>query len=100
MSAELDREQKTREAAEITKSELQGAFNRLKVLVHEAIMKRDEISPHRDEVSRSNEELSAQLAEAVKEKDEMLKHRDDFVKQLEESVKVKDSSRSEIETAA
>ncbi|KAI3812444.1 hypothetical protein L1987_17153 [Smallanthus sonchifolius] len=100
LAAELDRERKAREAAEITKSELQGAFNRLKVLAHEAIRKRDEISRQRDEVSRSNEELSAQLAEAVKERDEMMKQRDDFVKQLEESVKVKDSSRSEIEAAA
>ncbi|KAD0345286.1 hypothetical protein R6Q59_004433 [Mikania micrantha] len=98
--AELDRERKAREAAENSKSELQSSFNRLKILAHEAIKKRDEISRRRDEVSRSNEDLSKQLAESIKEKDEMLKQRDDLVKQLEESVKVKDSSRSEIETAA
>ncbi|XP_024993337.1 myosin-3-like isoform X2 [Cynara cardunculus var. scolymus] len=98
--AELDRERKAREALENSKSELQGSFNRLKVLAHEAIKKREEISRQRDEVSRCNERLSAQLAEAVKEKDEMLKQKDDLVQQLEESVKAKDSSRSEIETAA
>ncbi|KAK9052715.1 hypothetical protein SSX86_029345 [Deinandra increscens subsp. villosa] len=97
---ELDRERKAREASENAKSELQGRFNRLKVFAQEAIKKRDTISRQRDEVSRSNEELSAQLVEAVKEKDEMLKQRDDLVKQLEESVKVKNLSRSEIETAA
>ncbi|KAI3508910.1 hypothetical protein L1887_23931 [Cichorium endivia] len=70
------------------------------VLTHEAIKKRDEISRQRDEVSRANEKLSAQLVEAVKEKDDLLKQKEDFAKQLEESVKAKDSSRSEIETAA
>ncbi|KAL7608876.1 uncharacterized protein LOC111881530 [Lactuca sativa] len=98
--AELDRERKAREAAENSKSELQTSFNRLKVLAHEAIKKRDEVTRQRDEVSRSNEKLSAQLAEAVKEKDDLLKQKEDFAKQLEESVKAKDSSRSEIETAA
>ncbi|KAI3728357.1 hypothetical protein L6452_16991 [Arctium lappa] len=98
--AELDRERKAREAVENSKSELHGSFNRLKVLAHEAIKKREEISRQRDEVSRCNEKLSAQLAEAVKEKDEMSKQKDDLVQQLEESVKAKDSSRSEIETAA
>ncbi|CAI9275138.1 unnamed protein product [Lactuca saligna] len=98
--AELDRERKAREAAENSKSELQTSFNRLKVLAHEAIKKRDEVTRQRDEVSRANEKLSAQLAEAVKEKDDLLKQKEDFAKQLEESVKAKDSSRSEIETAA
>ncbi|XP_076905731.1 uncharacterized protein LOC143561569 [Bidens hawaiensis] len=83
---ELDRERKAREAAEKSKSELQVSFNRLKVLAHEGIKKRDEISLQRDEIS-------AQLVETVKEKDEL-------VKQLEESVKAKDSVKSEIETAA
>lgn len=97
---ELDRERKAREAAENTVSEWQGKFNRLKVLAHEAIKKRDEISRLRDEVSRSNDELSAQLAEAIKEKNETVKQKDDIVKQLQETVNAKDSSRSEIETAA
>ncbi|KAI3733463.1 hypothetical protein L6452_12906 [Arctium lappa] len=98
--AELDRERQAREVVEKSKSELQVSFNRLKVLAHEAIKKRDESSRQRDEFLRSNEKLSAELAEIVKEKDELLKQKDDFVKQLEESVKAKDSSRSEIETAA
>lgn len=112
--AELDRERQAREAVEKSKSELQVSFNRLKVLAHEAIKKRDETSRQRDESLRSNEKLSTELAEIVKqkdelstelakvinEKDELLKQKSDFVKQLEESVKIKDSSRSEIQTAA
>ncbi|KAI3817524.1 hypothetical protein L1987_11317 [Smallanthus sonchifolius] len=100
LAAELDRERQAREVLEKTKSELQVSFNRLKVLAHEAIKKRDESSRQRDELLRSNEKLSAELAEIVKEKDELLKQKDDFVKELEESVKAKDSSRSEIGTAA
>lgn len=98
--AELDRERQAREVVEKSNSELQVSFNRLKVLAHEAIKKRDETSRQRDDVLRSNEKLSAELAEIVKEKDEMLKKKDDFAKQLEESVKAKDSCRSEIEIAA
>ncbi|KAJ9549436.1 hypothetical protein OSB04_021979 [Centaurea solstitialis] len=97
--AELDRERKNRQAVENSRSELQNSFNRLKVLAHEAIKKRDEISRHRDEVSRSNEKLSEQVAESVKEKDELVKQKADLVQQLEESVNAKESSRSEIETA-
>ncbi|KAI3730896.1 hypothetical protein L1987_62076 [Smallanthus sonchifolius] len=100
LAAELDRERKAHEVLEKTKSELQVSFNRLKVLAHEAIKKRDESSRQRDELLRSNEKLSAELAEIVKEKDELLKQKDDFGKELEESVKAKDSSRSEIGTAA
>ncbi|GJS38209.1 myosin heavy chain, striated muscle-like protein [Tanacetum coccineum] len=93
LKAELERERQAREEVEKSKSELQVGFNRLKVLAHEAIKKRDENSRQKDEVLRSNEKLNADLAEIVKEKDEL-------VKQLEESVKAKDSSRSEIESAA
>lgn len=100
LMAELDRERQAREVVEKSKSELQVAHNRLKVLAHEMIKKRDESSRHRDEVLRLNEKLSSELAEVVKEKDELLKEKDDFGKKLEESMKAKDSSRSEIETAA
>ncbi|KAK9063473.1 hypothetical protein SSX86_017343 [Deinandra increscens subsp. villosa] len=100
LAAELDRERQAREAVEKSKSELQVSFDRLKVLVHEAIKKRDESSRHRDEVLRSNEKLSAELAESVKEKNELLKQKEDFGKEFEELVKAKDSSRSEIATAA
>ncbi|KAJ9554603.1 hypothetical protein OSB04_018648 [Centaurea solstitialis] len=98
--AELDRERKAREAVEKSKSELQVSFNRLKVLAHEAIKKRDEISRQRDEVSRANERLTAEVVEIGKEREEVLKEKEDFVKRLEELAKAKDSSRSEIETAA
>ncbi|XP_071715775.1 uncharacterized protein At3g49055-like [Rutidosis leptorrhynchoides] len=98
--AELDRERQAREEVEKSKFELQVAHNRLKVLAHEMIKKRDESSRQRDEVLRSNEKLSAELAEAVKEKDELLKEKVEFGKKLEESMKAKDSCRSEIETAA
>ncbi|CAK9176002.1 unnamed protein product [Ilex paraguariensis] len=105
--AELDRERRAREVAENSKSELQVSFNRLKVLAHEAIKKRDETTRQRDEALhekeealKSNEKLSADLAEISKLKDEILKQRDELAKQYEETVKAKDSSRSEIETAA
>nr|GEU60769.1 hypothetical protein [Tanacetum cinerariifolium] len=100
LKAELERERKAREEVEKSKSELQVGFNRLKVLAHEAIKKRDENSRQKDEVLRANEKLSADLAEIVKEKDELAKEKGELVKQLDESVNGKDSCRSEIETAA
>lgn len=42
--AELDRERIARQAVENSKNDLQVQFNRLKVLCHEAIKKRDESS--------------------------------------------------------
>ncbi|KAJ0551939.1 myosin-9 [Helianthus annuus] len=90
---ELDRERQAREAIEKSKSELQVSFNRLKVLAHEAIKKRDE-------VVRSNEKLSVELAETVKEKEELMKQKEEVVKELEESVKAKEGVKSEIGTAA
>lgn len=105
--AELDRERQAREVAENAKSELQVSFNRLKVLAHEAIKKRDESSRQRDEALREKEEglrkiekVSAELAEVSKVKDGVLKERDEFSRQLEEVTKLRDSTRSEIETAA
>lgn len=105
--AELDRERRAREAAETSKSDLQVSFNRLKVLAHEAIKKRDEVTRQRDEALRekeealrSNEQLTAQLSELGRVKDEVLKERDESAKQVDETVKVKDSLRSEIEAAA
>lgn len=94
--AELERERKAREEVEKSKSELQGGFNRLKALAQDAIKN----SRQKDEVLRANEKLTADLAEVVKEKDELVKEKGELVKQLEESVKAKDSSKSEIETAA
>ncbi|KAK3005254.1 hypothetical protein RJ639_017020 [Escallonia herrerae] len=98
--AELDRERRAREAAESSKSEVQVSFNRLKVLAHEAIKKRDESSRQRDEAlrekeeaSRANEKLLAELAEAGRVKDEI-------GKQVEEATKARDATRSEVETAA
>lgn len=97
---ELDRERKEREEVEKAKSELQVSFNRLKALAHDAIRKRDESSKQRDEALREKEEalkaverVSSELSEATRGKEEALK-------QLEEMKKAKDSSRSEIETAA
>ncbi|MFS7958841.1 hypothetical protein Hanom_Chr08g00683531 [Helianthus anomalus] len=90
---ELDRERQAREVVEKAKSELQVSFNRLKVLAHEAIKKRDE-------VVRSNEKLSVELAETVKEKEELMKQKEEVVKELEDSVKAKEGVKSEIGTAA
>ncbi|KAF8390530.1 hypothetical protein HHK36_025057 [Tetracentron sinense] len=104
---EIERERKAREAAENSKSELQVSFNRLKVLAHEAIKKRDESLRQRDEALRekeealrSNEKISGELVEALRLKDEVLKQRDEGSRQLDEAVKARDSSRSEIEAAA
>ncbi|KAI7727330.1 hypothetical protein M8C21_027602 [Ambrosia artemisiifolia] len=83
---ELDRERKAREAVEKSKSELQVSFNRLKVLAHEAIKKRDE-------VLRSNEQLTVEFDNIVKEKEELVKEKDELVK-------AKEGFRSEIGTAA
>lgn len=91
--AELDREKKSREAAENSKSELQVSFNRLKVLAHEAIKKRDEASRQRDEAVNKIEALTSQLTESVKFKE-------DSVKQFEDLVRVKEANRMEIETAS
>ncbi|XP_059633652.1 uncharacterized protein At3g49055-like [Cornus florida] len=105
--AELDREKQAREAAENSKTELHQSFNRLRVLAHEAIKKREESSRQRDEALRekeealkSNEKLSVELDEAVSVKEEVLKQRDEFGMQFDETMKAKDSLRSEIETAA
>ncbi|KAL3726392.1 hypothetical protein ACJRO7_031306 [Eucalyptus globulus] len=105
--AELDRERQARAATEKSKSDLQGQFNRLKALAHEAIKKRDEWGRQRDdalrekeEVSRAKEAADAELVEANRVKDEALSQKDDAAKQLDEAVKVKDGLRSEIESSA
>ncbi|XP_042501931.1 uncharacterized protein At3g49055-like [Macadamia integrifolia] len=105
--AELERERKAREAAESAKSELDVSFNRLKVLAHEAIKKRDESARLRNEALRekeealiTNEKLSGELAEALRLKDELSKQKEDSAGQLDEAVKAKDSSRLEIEATA
>ncbi|KAF5772283.1 hypothetical protein HanXRQr2_Chr13g0575031 [Helianthus annuus] len=82
-----------REAVEKAKFELHVSFNRLKVLAHEAIKKRDV-------VVRSNEKLSVELMEIGKEKEELMKQKEEVVKELEESVKAKEGVKSEIGTAA
>ncbi|KAL3501108.1 hypothetical protein ACH5RR_035557 [Cinchona calisaya] len=97
---ELDRERQAREAAENSKSELQVSFNRLKVLAHEAIRKRDEMSKQRDEALRDKEEALRTVEKTASDLSEASKSKDEVLKQLEEVVKAKDSSRSEIETAA
>ncbi|XP_068666279.1 uncharacterized protein At3g49055-like [Aristolochia californica] len=98
--AELERERAAHLAVEAAKSDLQVSFNRLKVLAHEAIKKRDEAIRDKEESLRSNEKLSAELSEATRLKDEALRQRDEIAHQVEEAVKARDSSRSEIESAA
>ncbi|XP_058093696.1 uncharacterized protein LOC131239835 [Magnolia sinica] len=98
--ADLDRERQAREAAEAAKSDLQASFNRLKVLAHEAIKKRDEALREKEDLVRSSEKLSSELEDSLRLKDEALKQRDEIAWQLEEAVKAKDSSRAEIESTA
>ncbi|KAG9447276.1 hypothetical protein H6P81_013404 [Aristolochia fimbriata] len=98
--AELERERAARQAVEASKSDLQVSFNRLKVLAHEAIKKRDEAIRDKEEALRSNENLSGDLSEATRLKDEALRQRDEIARQVEEAVKARESSRSEIESSA
>ncbi|KAM7269500.1 hypothetical protein ACFE04_024997 [Oxalis oulophora] len=93
LQSELDRERKAREAAEVSKSELQLQFNRLKALAHEAIKKRDESTRQKDEALEAKEKVLVDF-------DEVSKQRDELVKQMDEIVKAKDAMRSEVETAA
>ncbi|KAI4345291.1 hypothetical protein L6164_012427 [Bauhinia variegata] len=101
--AELDRERQARGAAESAKSELQVSFNRLKVLAHEAIKKRDEFARQRDEAFRekeealkSNEKVLAELAETNRLKDDLSRQRDEIAKQFDEMVKERDALKLEI----
>ncbi|XP_065875697.1 uncharacterized protein At3g49055 [Euphorbia lathyris] len=104
--AELDRERAAREAIEKSKSEMQVSFNRLKVLAHEAIKKRDESARQRDEalrvkdeVLKEKERVSAELVEVSKWKEEAVKQRDEIAKQFDETVKARDGLQSEIESS-
>ncbi|CAI9756323.1 unnamed protein product [Fraxinus pennsylvanica] len=105
--AELDREKQARLAVENSKNDLQVQFNRLKVLCHEAIKKRDECSRQLDEAVKDKEEtlgklekVSGELSEEIKLKDEALRQKDEVLRQLEELGKAKDSSRVEMETGS
>ncbi|KAM3358633.1 myosin-10 [Capsicum galapagoense] len=99
MLVELDRERQARLAAEDSKSQLQVSFNRLRVLAHDAIKKRDEHSRQRDEALREKEEVSITVEKIKEELEEEIKQKDELSKQLEEVKKAKDSMRSEMETA-
>ncbi|CAA2961496.1 Hypothetical predicted protein [Olea europaea subsp. europaea] len=105
--AELDREKKAHQAVENSKNDLQVQFNRLKVLCHEAIKKRDECSRQREEAVKEKEEtlgkleeVSGKLSEEIKLKDEALRQKDEVLRQLEELGKAKESSRVELETGS
>ncbi|XP_075495278.1 uncharacterized protein At3g49055-like [Primulina tabacum] len=105
--AELDRERIAREAAENSKNDIQVSFNRLKVLCHEAIKKRDECSRQRDEAVNGKEEalrkldsVSKELKEEIKLKEEALRQKDELLKQLEEVEKVREATRVEMETGS
>ncbi|KAL0364242.1 UNVERIFIED_CONTAM: hypothetical protein Sangu_0521800 [Sesamum angustifolium] len=105
--AELDRERVAREAAENAKNDLQVSFNRLKVLCHEAIKKRDECSRQRDDALREKEEalkklesVGGELSEGIKLKEDVLRQKDEVLKQLEEVRKARESMRVEMETGS
>ncbi|KAK4376948.1 hypothetical protein RND71_003244 [Anisodus tanguticus] len=89
---ELNREKQLRLAAEESKSQLQVSFNRLRVLAHDAIKKRDETLREKEEAKTSVDKVNEELKEVIKERNE-------FSKQLEDVKKVKDSMRTEMETA-
>ncbi|XP_057776810.1 probable myosin heavy chain ECU04_1000 [Salvia miltiorrhiza] len=104
---ELDRERAAREAAENAKNDIQVSFNRLKLLCHEAIKKRDECSRQRDEALRDKEEalkklerVGGDLSEEVKLKEEVNRQKDEVSRQLEEVGKARESMRMEMETGS
>ncbi|KAK6160292.1 hypothetical protein DH2020_003673 [Rehmannia glutinosa] len=105
--AELDRERGAREAAENAKNDIQVSFNRLKVLCHEAIKKRDESSRQRDEALREKEEalkklekVSGDLSAEVKLKEDLSRQKDEVLRQLEEVGKARELTRIEMETGS
>ncbi|KAL8037815.1 hypothetical protein ABFX02_11G062500 [Erythranthe guttata] len=105
--AELDRERAAREAAENGKNDLQVSFNRLKVLCHEAIKKRDECTRQRDEALRVKEEVSkklesvtGELSEEIKLREDAVMQKDEVFRQLEEIRKARESTRVEMETGS
>lgn len=105
--AELDRERIAREAAENSKNDIQVSFNRIKVLCHEAIKKRDECSRQRDEAVNGKEEalrkldsVSMELKEEIKMKEEALRQKGEVLKQLEEVEKAREATRVEMETGS
>ncbi|XP_073019802.1 uncharacterized protein At3g49055-like isoform X1 [Primulina eburnea] len=105
--AELDRERIAREAAENSKNDIQVSFNRLKVLCHEALKKRDECSRQHDEAVNGKEEalrkldsVSQELKEEIKLKEEALTQKDEVLKQLEEVEKARETTRIEMETGS
>lgn len=94
--SELDRERAAREAAENAKNDIQVSFNRLKVLCHEAIKKRDESSRQRDEALREKEEALKNLERVSEE----VKLKEEVSRQLEEVGKARESMRVEMETGS
>ncbi|KAK6930931.1 hypothetical protein RJ641_002724 [Dillenia turbinata] len=81
--AELERERQAREAAENSKSDLQAQFNRLKVLAHEAIKKRDESVRLKDDALREKEEALKSNERLLTELSEANKLRDEYSKQID-----------------
>ncbi|KAL8157005.1 hypothetical protein AgCh_001927 [Apium graveolens] len=114
VSAELVREREAREALEVSKSELQVSFNRLKALAHEAIRKRDETNRVKDEALREKDEavrvserLRIERDEAVRaneklklELEEVVRVRDEVTEKCDEAVRGKETLRGEVETGA
>ncbi|KAH6826688.1 paramyosin [Perilla frutescens var. hirtella] len=98
--AELDRERAAREKAENSKNDIQVSFNRLKVLCHEAIKKRDESSRQRDEAVREKEEALKKLERVSGDLSEEGKLKDEVSRQLEEVGKARELMRVEMETGS
>ncbi|KAK1348239.1 Paramyosin [Heracleum sosnowskyi] len=95
--SELDRERQSRQALEASKSDLQTSFNRLKLLAHDSIKKRDESNRLKDEALKAKDQLQIELNELVRHKDEVFK---EFNEKCDEAVKAKESLKSEVEIAA
>ncbi|GAA0171465.1 hypothetical protein LIER_41163 [Lithospermum erythrorhizon] len=87
---QLDREKQARKSAEISKSELQVSFNRLKVLTHEAIKKRDE-------ALKKVDKLNLELTETVNSRNEVVKKLDNVFLELTGTVKLKDEAVKKVD---
>lgn len=95
--AELNRERQSRQVLEASNSDLQTSFNRLKLIAHDSIKKRDESDRLKHEALKACDELKIELKEVIKHRDEVFK---EFNEKCDEAIKAKESLKSEVESAA
>ncbi|KAL8111725.1 hypothetical protein AgCh_019437 [Apium graveolens] len=95
--ADLNRERQSRQALEASNSDLQTSFNRLKLIAHDSIKKRDESDRLKHEALKAHDQLKNELIEVIRHRDEVFK---EFNMKCDEAIKSKESLKSEVEIAA